>query len=157
MIRKAEITDQPRIADLSQIVLTIHADAMPDRFKHPADSSLFASWFSEKFEDSRAWIAVAEVSGEVVGYIYAQEEERRDSWVFQDGKVFLLHHIVVEPKCENQGIGQAMMDALTQEARARGLGHFELEVWDFNRKAQNFFKNNGFKPLSLTMSRTKDS
>ena len=100
---------------------------------------------------------MAEVSGEVVGYIYAQEEEKRDSWVFQDRKVFLLHHIVVEPKHENQGIGQTMMDALTQEAKARGLGHLELEVWNFNSKAQSFFKKNGFGLLSLKMSRTKDS
>ena len=157
MIREAKITDLARIANLSQIVQGIHADALPDWFKPPADSNLFVSWFSEKFENSQSWIAVAEVFGKVVGYIYAQGEGKRDSWVFQDRKILLLHHIVVEPKYENQGIGQAMMDALTVEAKARGLGHFELEVWNFNGKAQNFFGKNGFETLSLKMSRIQSS
>lgn len=154
MIRKAEAADLPRIADLSQILQGIHADAMPELFKPPTDSNLFCSWFSEKFGDSQAWIVVAEVSGKVVGYIYAQEEEKKDSWVSRNRKAFYLHHIVVEPKHENQGIGHALMTALIQEAKARDLNHFELDVWNFNRKAQRFFKDYGFEPISLKMNRT---
>ncbi|MDA3873758.1 MAG: GNAT family N-acetyltransferase [Kiritimatiellae bacterium] len=154
IIRTAQIDDLPHIAQLSRIVQGLHADAMPELFKPPTESGHFCSWFSEKFDDAKAWIAVADVSGALVAYIYAKEVEKPDSWVSRSLKTFFLHHIVVEPRFENQGIGRALMAAMIQEGEARGLDHFELEVWNFNQKAQRFFSAYGFAPLSMKMNRT---
>ena len=51
----------------------------------------------------------------------------------------------------SQGIGKALMEHIHLWAEERGLKQIQLTVWDFNKGAQEFYKNLGYEMLHHRM------
>jgi len=151
MIRAANQSDIPSIWELNAIVQKLHAEHVPSLIKEPSDNSDFLAWFGEIIEDPNACVLIAEVSGSVAGYLYAQEVKKEASWVRPKLHYLMLHHIVIKPEHQRQGLGDGLMKALMAEAKKRGLKRIELDVWHFNRKAQKFFERYGFATFNQRM------
>ncbi len=63
-----------------------------------------------------------------------------------DNDRFLVDGICVAHACRGQGVGSALLDALMDEARARGYGAIRLEVIDTNIRARALYERMGFAP-----------
>ena len=59
-----------------------------------------------------------------------------------------LFFIGVEAQSRGQGIGRALLSALIQASRARGLSSLGLTVDRANATAQRFYERNGMRPVS---------
>lgn len=57
--------------------------------------------------------------------------------------------IGVRPECRAQGVGQALLDALEQEAAGRGVGRVFLEVSDSNTPARHLYDQAGYSEIGL--------
>lgn len=112
MIRSPLLSDIAEIARLNQIVHAMHADKAPTRFKLPAGPETFIAWFTPILQAQDSFVVVAEVSGKVVGYLYAKEEKKAESWVRPAAHFFMLHHIAVNPAFQRDGYGSNLMNAL---------------------------------------------
>ncbi len=99
-------------------------------------------------------LVVAGDEGTVVGYYFAQEIVREESWIRPARRAFSLEHITVAPACRQRGVGSALIQHMSEEARKRGIDHVELVCWTFNEDAERFFRRHGFFNLHSRMERS---
>jgi ribosomal protein S18 acetylase RimI-like enzyme len=157
MIRKATSDDIPAVSELNQTVQMLHVSHAPHLFKAPADGALaFRSWFEKVLIDPDSTVLVAERDGAAVGYVYAQEIRREETWIRPAQRFILLHHIAVATLFQNAGIGTALVIALFQVANTNGVSRLELDVWAFNTPAKSFFSKFGFSVFNHRMEVSVD-
>lgn len=61
-----------------------------------------------------------------------------------DDENFLLDGLCVQPDLRSMGLGTALMQAISAEARARGYANVRLDVVDTNWRAQALYRRLGF-------------
>ena len=77
---------------------------------------------------------VCEIDGRVVGYVGMM-------LAYDEGQIT---NVAVHPDARRQGVGRALMEAVTKEARARGLVQIALEVRASNQAAILLYERDGF-------------
>ncbi len=86
---------------------------------------------------------VAEADGEPVGFIAACANWRDPEL----GVVLEIHEIVVEPRWQGRGVGQALLERAYALGRARGRSTAALWVGKDNFRARAWYKKLGFEEL----------
>lgn len=64
-----------------------------------------------------------------------------------EGGVLLMDGIFVGENARGKGVGSALLKAIVEEARRRGLGAVRLDVIDTNPRARTLYERHGFKPV----------
>ncbi len=98
------------------------------------------SFVYELLENQRAVYLVARNEmNRVVGYI--------GMWVvFDEGHIT---NLATHPVFRRQGIGQALLDKLTEVSRTRGVKYLTLEVRRSNGSAQELYQKTGFVHMGV--------
>jgi ribosomal protein S18 acetylase RimI-like enzyme len=143
-VRKAELTDAPRISALNAYVQRLHADALPRFFKQPSATTFPPEYVLELMARPDTVMLVVEVEATVVGYLYADITPAMETSSTYTYERFYIHHIAVAPQFQGHGCGAALMEAAKLEARRSGISRLALATWNFNRRAQRFFEAHGF-------------
>lgn len=97
----------------------------------------FRSTFTELLASPNAYLAVAEVKGEVVGYVLGFNH----ATFYANGRVAWVEEIVVRSDYRNGGIGTLLMDSLEYWASGRGCKLVALAT----RRAAGFYKALGYE------------
>jgi len=63
---------------------------------------------------------------------------------------FVMDGLFVAPAARNQGVGTALLDAISAEARRRGYAQVRLDVIDSNPRARALYLKEGFKELGTS-------
>lgn len=71
-------------------------------------------------------------------------------WVSTKSEV---DNLVVKEAFRHAGIGRALMEKAHEWVQAKGLDSVELNVYEFNRAAIEFYLNLGYETTSRRMSR----
>ena len=140
-IRRLAPEEAPR---LRAIRLRSLADA-PDAFGTTYDEAAalpLDSWAAQ-VREIRTFVAV--VDGEDAGLVRgARDDSRIDTaWLIS---------IWVAPEVRGQGVGEALIDAVVEWARAGGARRLLLDVGDHNRPAIALYARMGFEPNGTTGS-----
>jgi ribosomal protein S18 acetylase RimI-like enzyme len=64
-----------------------------------------------------------------------------------------LYDLWVEPAERGRGLGRAGLRALEAEARSRGLGALDLNVWGGNAVARSLYRSEGYAERAVFMSK----
>jgi ribosomal protein S18 acetylase RimI-like enzyme len=96
------------------------------------------SFLNEKVEIRD--VLVAELDGEVAGYVRVG----RVFPIAASDHVLMITGIAVDPACQRQGVGRALLDAAVAEARARGARRLTLRVLAHNDGAVRLYEGAGF-------------
>jgi ribosomal-protein-alanine N-acetyltransferase len=91
-------------------------------------------------------VAVSREENRVVGFMIF--------WVILDE--CHLMNLATHPLLRRQGIARVLMDALLEEARARGVRNVSLEVRVSNRAAIRLYESLGFQPVGLRKGYYRD-
>lgn len=67
-----------------------------------------------------------------------------------DNRRFLVDGLFVDPACRGRGIGTRLLEALVQEAAARGHDEVRLDVIDGNPRARALYERRGFRAAGRT-------
>jgi GNAT superfamily N-acetyltransferase len=135
IIRNAAAADIPGVIGLVR--------ALADFEKLQGPDAAAAQRFAHHFGDGKFQLLVAEESGALVGY----------ALYFFTYSTFLaqpslyLEDLFVLPESRGGGLGRRFMQALANEAHARGCGRFEWCVLDWNVRAQKFYRSLGAELL----------
>src|SRR5690349_17385886 len=144
-IRQGTAADAEIISSLNADVQSLHAQAMPSRFKSPGPDTFPPAKAAALFDDAGNLVFLAEVDSVPVGYAYAEVIHRYETPFTYAFDMIYLHHISVRPKHRERGAGRALIEAVLSAASERGIDLVTLDVWSFNEEARRFFQRRGFK------------
>jgi len=93
---------------------------------------------------------VAEQSGAVIGYVFADVEST--NWMELRGPCGVVQDIYVDEVARHLGAGRALMDAAIAWIRSKGRSQVVLMTKSRNDHAQDLFKRLGFRPTMIEMT-----
>ena len=64
-----------------------------------------------------------------------------------ENRRFLMDGIFVAPEARGRGVGARLLDAIAQEATARGYAELRLDVIDSNTRARALYEREGFTAI----------
>ena len=152
LIRRAEPADYEAVAMLNRDVQRKHAEAYPHRFKPASDETLTVSAFDVLLNDPAATTLVVVDDEAVTGYVSAREVQRTDTPYRFAHCALYIDQLCVVRSARRKGHGRRLMEAMKSVAMERGISHLELDTWAFNDEARHFFREQGFRDITIRMA-----
>ena len=154
VVRRAIASDIPQVAPLAGRLVRMHHETDPSRFFLPDRvEEGYGWWFAREIERPEAVLLVASVADAVVGYSYGTLEER--DWNMLLDKHGVLQDIFVASGARRHGVGRALVDAMVRALEELGAPRVILSTMVGNESAQRLFRERGFRPTMLEMTRDK--
>lgn len=148
-VRAARMKDAEAIVALWRVMMDAHRQLDP-RFRLRRDAeNLFREDLRQRITDPLYCVRVAEAEGRVVGY--AIGTERQNPPVLDVRRVGYIHEICVEPGLRRRGVGRALVEALLEWTRGRGLGVVLLRAADRNLHSLAFWRSLGWDAWTQEM------
>ena len=117
IIRKAEEKDIPRILELLEQVLQIHADIRPDIFI-PGTTKYTADELTELLKNAEKPIYVAADEDDVcMGYAFCQLQEQPFSNNMVPFKTLFIDDLCVDREARGRHIGESLFEYVKNEAK----------------------------------------
>ena len=151
IIRKAEEKDIPRIMELLEQVLQIHADIRPDIFI-PGTTKYTVAELTELLKNEEKPIYVAVNEADVcIGYAFCQLQEQPFSNNMVPFKSLFIDDLCVDQQVRGQHIGERLFEFIKKEARKMNCYEVTLNVWTGNTAAEKFYEKIGMKTKERQM------
>ena len=144
-IRKASTKDIPRIKELLQQVLEIHANIRPDIFI-PGTTKYTEKELEDILSDENRPIYVA-TSGEdtCIGYAFCILKNQPFSNNMVPFKSLFIDDLCVDQNVRGPHIGETLIEYVKEEAKKMGCYEVTLNVWAGNTLAEKFYEKMGFQ------------
>jgi ribosomal protein S18 acetylase RimI-like enzyme len=132
-VRRSTLADGPALArvDLATWTWQSSPSAPPD----DPDGYVF---FDERTTPGD--VLVADIDGAVIGFVKLRPSTPLPS----NAHVLQIQGLGVDPAYQGRGVGQALLEAATQEARRRGARKLSLRVLGSNTAARRLYERCGF-------------
>ena len=144
-IRRANEKDIPRLIELLEQVLQIHADIRPDIFI-PDTTKYTEQELATLLKDEKKPIYVAVNEEDVcLGYAFCQMKEQPFSNNMVQFQSLFIDDLCVDRFARGQHIGESLFDYVKQEAKRMGCYEVTLNVWAGNTSAEKFYEKMGMK------------
>ena len=146
-IRIATIDDAKALTDLAYTTFwdafAHHPKNAPDDLNHYMRQAFSLEQISAELEDDKSIFLIAELDGEPAGYAKIIIDSIEEG--IAATRPIELNRLYSHQQFLGKGIGQALMDACFERAKADGQDVMWLGVWEFNPRAQRFYEKNGFR------------
>lgn len=116
------------------------ADALPE----PVESA-----FKEALGDAETLVVLGTLDGVPLGFLLARSEPLLPQ--AEGERVGVIRLVFTDPEARAVGVGEAMLQQVLEELRARGHRRFDAHVPPGHRHAKNFFEAAGFAARSIVM------
>ena len=146
-IRQATIDDAKTLTDLAYTTFwdafAHHPKNAPDDLNHYMRQAFNLEQTTKELGDENSLFLIAELDGEPAGYAKLITNTTEDGITAE--RPIELNRLYAHQQFHGKGIGQALMDACLDRARAHDHDAMWLGVWEFNPRAQRFYEKNGFR------------
>jgi ribosomal protein S18 acetylase RimI-like enzyme len=151
-IRRATLADLPALCRLAEALVGQHVGYDAGRYQPPEDLvSAYSKLFREQIDSPGAVVVVAELNGEVVGYVLGMIEP--PSLVGLTARSGWIHDIYMAPRARGLGGGSRLLDAAIDGLVSIGCpGGVLLGVAPQNWAAAALFRKRGFRATLQEMS-----
>jgi ribosomal protein S18 acetylase RimI-like enzyme len=155
-IRKAVDTDLEEIVELGLDVHRMHVNKFPGEFKKPSKKNMRLFYFSI-LEDEDQEILLCTDRDKIIGYVLAKFVKPGENQFQRSADFIYIDQISVNKEHRRKGVGSKLVSAVKKMGRQKGIKHFKLDVWKFNKRARDFFESQGFSAqiTRMTMSSSK--
>ncbi len=92
-----------------------------------------------ELEDNPGGTFVAEVSGEVVGYITTELD--------QDSATGRVRNLAVAAQYQGRGVGKALLNTALDYFEAVGMMYSQIETLTCNQRADRFYRQVGYREV----------
>lgn len=147
-IRPAVFDDVPAVSQLYAQLFADMARLQPESLK-PAEQDKY--FLDAMIEMEEAEILVAEEAGQVLGFAVVQARPTPPFPFFHPQTFADFVDVAVAPAHRGKGIGKALIAAVGDWAKERGLAYVELTVLAQNQRAIRLYEELGFTDASRTM------
>ena len=90
-------------------------------------------------------IIVAERNGIICGMACVNYVNKPETPYTKERSFYHVQEIAVDANFRRQGVAKEMVEFMIADAKKRNLGRIELDVWEFNDSAIDFYRAVGFK------------
>lgn len=136
--------DYQLIAKLNKPIQDLHAKLEPELFK-PHNFDEISEFFRGVVEKHNHYFFIAMLDEEPIGYIWLEIVERQENPFRMAYKSLHVVHISLNEFSKNKGYGTKLMSFVEDFAKRNSIGKIELDYWNNNEDAKNFYKKLGFK------------
>lgn len=144
-IRKANTKDIPRIKELLQQVLEIHANIRPDIFI-PGTTKYTEKELEDILSDeNRPIYVVTSEEDTCIGYAFCILKNQPFSNNMVPFKSLFIDDLCVDQNTRGQHIGEKLIEYVKEEAKKMGCYEVTLNVWAGNTLAEKFYEKMGFQ------------
>lgn len=152
VIQRAEKSELDAIGELAGKLVRMHHAKDPERFLLVDQVEKgYAWWFSREIERREAVILVARRAERLVGYAYGTVEDR--DWNRLLDTHGAIHDILVAEDARRRGVGRALLSEVVKALEELGAPRIVLSTMVDNEAAQSLFRDLGFRPTMLEMTR----
>lgn len=120
-----------------------HPKNHPDDMKIYMDEAFASETISADLRDADTIYLIAEPEGEAAGYAKLKFNSREDC--ISGGQTLELCRLYALDKFIGKGVGRALMLRFFEIAAEKNCETLWLGVWEFNYRAQEFYKKFGFE------------
>lgn len=143
-IREAKVEDIEQMTKLLQQVAKLHSDNRTDIFKEKEISD-YGDWAKVLLEDDEKIVMIAEKEKIICGVMVCKMRVIENHVNFKDSKILSIDEICVDEKYRKEGIGTKLIEEAKKLAKDNNCNRLELNCWEFNENAMNFYFKQGFK------------
>ena len=150
-IRPAAASDQEPLGRFGGALMRQHHAADPRRFiqvEHPEAG--YGRFLVSQISNPNSLVMVAEHSGAVIGYVFADVEST--NWMELRGPCGVVQDIYVDEASRRLGAGRELMGAAIAWIRSKGRSQVVLLTKSRNEHAQRLFTTLGFRPTMIEMT-----
>lgn len=142
----------PALGRMGAALMRTHYAFDRQRFLAPDDGaeSGYGEFLGSQLHEAASVVLVAEVDGQVAGYVYAGVEPL--SWKELRDEAGFIHDLLVSEDGRNAGVGQQLLDAAIAWLRQRGMPRVVLWTAARNAGAQRLFARRGFRSTMVEMT-----
>ena len=146
LIRQATVEDAKLLTDLAYTTFwdafAHHPKNAPDDLNHYMRQAFNQEQITAELGDEKNIFLIAEIEGETAGYSKIIIDNIEPG--INAEKPVELSRLYAHQKRIGQGVGQMLMDACVERAKAENCDVMWLGVWEYNPRAQRFYEKNGF-------------
>lgn len=148
-IRKAKESDYEDLDKIYYEVSQMHKRIHPEIFKGEANIHLNKDTYINRLSQPQNHVIVAECNGQVVGFLMAEVV----SGFVPQNHIIHISELGVAEEFRHCNIGTELMNNITNTAKELGCARVELNVYNNNIPAKNFYKKLGFSVQRLRLSK----
>ncbi len=154
VVRPAADDDIETIVALNAVVQNFHATRNPGYFRVDPKPRDVADLLADQLRQPGHRVFLAAIRERAVGYVWCEVQDIAASALTHRLRRLFVHHVAVAEGARRRGVAGAMLDAVDDLARERGIDRVDLSTWDFNEPARRLFAKRGYVPFSTNYSRT---
>ena len=132
-------------------VQLFHYENRPDLYK--PTSTFSKEFFNEILNDKNKILCVFE-EDVVKGFVFAYIKETKNIPSKKDRRILFIDGIGVKKEYQKCGIGSILMNNMLEYATKNKVDAIELNVYNFNQNAIDFYKSFGFNVKSLSLEKS---
>lgn len=152
-IREAAASDYHALCALFDEEDALHREYLPRVFHKPRGAVRSRDYVLGLIADEAVGFFVAQVGDRLVGLICVVIRESPEVPIFVRRRYAVVDNVVVKEAFRRAGIGRALMENAHEWAAAQGADSMELNVWEFNQGAIEFYQTLGYETASRKMSK----
>ena len=155
-IRPATASDEEPLGRFGGALMRQHHIADPRRFiqvEHPEAG--YGRFLVSQISKPNSLVMVAEHSGAVIGYVYADVEPT--NWMELRGPCGVVQDVYVDEAARRLGAGRTLVRAAIDWIHSRGRAQVVLMTKTRNEHAQRLFATLGFRPTMIEMTLDQDA
>ena len=144
MVRFAKEKDLDIINELRKQVNDIHVEGRPDLFKAGFGAEI-RDFAKVIMSGENSDIIVAERNGIICGMVCVDYVNKPETPYSKARSFYHVQEIAVDANHRRQGVAKELLEFMIADAKKRKLGKIELDVWEFNDSAIEFYQAVGFR------------
>lgn len=150
-IRQAKIEDKKELIELLMQAQELHCKNRPDIFKKVTKQDVESEVIQVLESEDRKMIIAVNDKEKVCGLVIFRIKEVENHINLKNAKILYVGKIVVDKKCQRQGVGTLLMQEINKFAKELKCNRMELSCWSFNKEAIEFYKSQGMNIQRLNM------
>ena len=150
-IRRAGEKDIPRLIELLQQVLDIHAKIRPDIFISGTTKYTDDELLQMILDDTNPIYVAVDEKDLCMGYAFCQLREQPFSNNMVPFTSLFIDDLCVDQSLRGQHIGESLFEFVKAEAKRLGCYEVTLNVWAGNASAERFYEKMGMKTKERQM------